>query len=375
MNRHADAGPPSSPTIVTVPLGERQYDIVIGAGLLSEVGSRLRSLLGDRSLAVISNPTVFELYGQSLRRSLRRARFRPITYLMGDGERYKTLRTAEAIHRHLATHRLDRSSAIIAFGGGVVGDVAGFVAATFLRGIAYVQLPTTLLAAIDSSVGGKTGVNLPEGKNLVGAFYQPRLVITDVRLLRSLPTRELKAGFYEAVKYGIIADAELFEFIARMIRTERLLDEAPLITLITRCCQIKAAVVAADERESGYRQILNYGHTFGHALEALTRYRRFKHGEAVAYGMIIAARLAVELGLMDRGAAENLESLVRSIGRLPPIADLDARAWLSAMQYDKKVRQKKLTYILPTTIGSVKMVTDVPTRLVTRTLARCIQGR
>ncbi|RMG54506.1 MAG: 3-dehydroquinate synthase [Acidobacteria bacterium] len=360
---------------VTVPLGERQYEILIGAGVLSEAGMRLGSLLGDRALAIISNPTVFDLYGRTLRRSLVRAGFRPIHYLMGDGERYKTLRTVEAIHRHLAAHRLDRSSAIIAFGGGVVGDVAGFVAATFMRGIAYVQLPTTLLAAIDSSIGGKTGVNLPEGKNLVGAFYQPRLVITDVRLLRSLPTRELKAGLYEAIKYGVIADAELFDFIRLMLRTDDLLDESNLTTLIARCCRIKAAVVAADERESGYRQILNYGHTFGHALEALTHYRRFKHGEAVAHGMIIAARLAVELGLMDREAAESVESLVRSVGRLPPIADLDARAWLSAMQYDKKVRRKKPTYILPTTIGAVKMVTDIPTRLVTRTLARYIQGR
>jgi len=250
----------------------------------------------------------------------------------------------------------------------VVGDVAGFVAASFLRGIALVQIPTTLLAAIDSSIGGKTGINLPEGKNLVGAFYQPRLVITDVNLLESLPPRELKAALFEAIKYGLMADPELFDVISQTSAATAPLKGDHLIELIARCCQIKAEVVAADEREAGLRQVLNLGHTFGHALETITRYRRFKHGEAVGYGLILAARLAHELGLIESVEAHHIEAGVRSIGRLPSIADLDADAWLAAMRHDKKVRRDQLTFILPTRIGAVEIVTGVSDRLVKKTI-------
>jgi 3-dehydroquinate synthase len=363
--------------IVPVSLGERSYQIVIGADLLEVAGELIRSTLGPPTwgVAVISNPTVFDRYGQKLTKSLAQARFRVVPHLMADGERYKTLKTVESIHRSLAQHHVDRHCAVVALGGGVVGDVAGFVAASFLRGLAFVQIPTTLLAAIDSSIGGKTGVNLPEGKNLVGAFYQPRLVITDINLLQTLPPRELKAALYEAIKYGIMADPDLFDLITQAVEAKVPLRGDRLIELIAWCCQIKAQVVAGDEREAGQRQILNLGHTFGHALEAATWYRRFKHGEAVGYGLILAARLAHELGLIESSNAHKIEAGVRSIGRLPSIADPDADAWVEAMRHDKKVRRDQLTFILPTRIGAVKIVTGVPDRLVKKTIRQLLRSR
>jgi len=360
---------------IEVPLGERRYQILIGPDLLGRAGQLIRSTLGQEAwcVAVISNPTVFDRYGQKLMMSLAAANFQVVTHLMGDGERYKNLKTVERIYRSLAQNHLDRQTTVIALGGGVAGDVAGFVAASFLRGVWFVQIPTTLLAAIDSSIGGKTGVNLPEGKNLVGAFYQPRLVITDVSVLQSLPPRELKAALFEAIKYGIIADPDLFDLITQVVAAKAPLAGDRLIELIARCCQIKAGVVIADEREAGRRQILNLGHTFGHALESITRYRRFKHGEAVGYGLILAARLANELGLIDTIESHRIEAGVRSIGRLPSLEDLDAEAWLEAMRHDKKMRRERLTLILPTRIGAVSIVTDVPDRLVKKTIRQLLR--
>jgi 3-dehydroquinate synthase len=362
---------------VSVPLGERSYQIIIGADLINEAGSLIRSALGPdaRCIAIISNRPVFERYGQRLTRSLAAAHFRTITHLIGDGERYKNLKTVEGIYRALAQNRLDRQSAIIALGGGVVGDVAGFAAASFLRGISVVQIPTTLLAATDSAVGGKTGVNLPEGKNLVGAFHQPRLVITDIHLLESLPPRERRAALFEALRYGVLADPELFDRISQAGANEVPPAGDHLIDLIARCCQIKADVVARDEREAGWRQILNLGHTFGHALEAITHYRRFKHGEAVAYGVILASRVARALGLIESGESDKIEAGVRSIGRLPSIADLDADTWFDAMRHDKKARHDQLTFILPTRIGAVEIVHDVPNGLIKRAIRKLLQSQ
>lgn len=376
QERHRSLSSSLQPRTVVVPLGERSYEIIIGIDILRKVGELLRSRLGPQtgSVAVVSNPTVFGHYGRLVTTSLTQARFRVVTHLMPDGERYKTLKTVEAIYRSLAHHRLDRQSVIVALGGGVVGDVAGFVAASFLRGVAWVPIPTTLLAAIDSAIGGKTGVNLPEGKNLVGAFYQPRLVITDIRVLDSLPSRELKAALFEALKYGVMADPELFDLVYHTSLSRIPLQGARLMELIVRCCQIKANIVAADEREADRRQMLNLGHTFGHALEAITQYRRFKHGEAVGYGLILAASLAQELGLLEPPQADRIEAGVRSIGRLPPLRGLDAEGWLAAMRHDKKIRRDQLTFILPTRIGQVKIVTGVPDRLVKKTLRQVLRS-
>jgi len=309
---------------VHVALDERSYDITIADGALSQTGEIARAALGDktRRLAIISNPKVHALFGKTIERSLKRAGFATLTHLIGDGERAKSLRTAERAWGFLIANRFERSDGVIAIGGGVVGDLAGFVAATFLRGVNYVQIPTTLLAQIDSSVGGKTAVNHKLGKNLIGAFHQPRAVVIDPSVLRSLPARELRAGLYEAVKYGVIRDAELFSLIEENLDEINALDPALLSRVIARSCEIKAEVVAADERESGLRRILNFGHTVGHALEAVTNYRRLKHGEAVGYGMKCASTIAERAGIIPPAEAEAIRFGVDKLGSPPRIDDL-----------------------------------------------------
>lgn len=369
--------PPAQHQTIHVSLGDRSYQILVGGKLLEQAGALIREALGSTTdrLAIISNQIVSQRYGRVLSRSLAKAQLRAATYLIGDGERFKTLRTAERMYGFLAENHLDRRSALIALGGGVVGDVTGFVAATYLRGVSYIQVPTTLLAAIDSSVGGKTGVNLPHGKNLVGAFHQPSLVITDVNALRSLPAREVRAGLYEAIKYGVIADRALFEFIRDALDKLTRLDQESLTRLIARCCEIKADIVARDEREGGLRQILNFGHTFGHALESITRYRRYTHGEAVGYGMIMASRLAAKLGMIDEPHSQAIESVVLSVGRWPAIGDIEPDRLFEAMRYDKKARGGQLTLILPTRIGEVCICRDVPAKTIKHVLREFLQTR
>jgi 3-dehydroquinate synthase len=259
----------------------------------------------------------------------------------------------------LIANRFERGDGIIALGGGVVGDLAGFVAATFMRGVKYVQIPTTLLAQIDSSVGGKTAVNHALGKNLIGAFYQPRAVIIDPQSLRTLPKREIRAGLYEAIKYGVIRDEALAAFIRNNLDRIDLLDSETMIRLIARCCEIKAEVVTTDERESGLRRILNFGHTVGHALESVTLYRRLKHGEAVGYGMKCASAIAEKVGIIPPAEAEAIKYSVDALGRLPRIDDLKAQDVIAAMAHDKKVAQGKLPLILPTKIGAVVVRDDI----------------
>ncbi|MGH9817055.1 MAG: 3-dehydroquinate synthase, partial [Candidatus Acidiferrales bacterium] len=266
--------------------------------------------------------------------------------------------------RELARGGADRHSIAVALGGGVVGDVAGFVAASYARGIRLVQVPTTLVAQVDSAIGGKTGVNLPEGKNLVGAFYQPRLVVADPHVLRTLSEREFRAGLYEVVKYAVLGDAQLFwlleQNLARLSRHSPLLDE-----VIARCIAIKAEIVSRDERESGFRQVLNLGHTFGHALESLTRYGRFLHGEAVGWGLITAATIAAQRGILDHEAARRIVRLVRGVGRLPSLKGITAEQLWEAMQTDKKARGGRLRFILPRKVGAVEAVDDVDIKAVT----------
>ncbi|HKX31977.1 MAG TPA: 3-dehydroquinate synthase [Blastocatellia bacterium] len=366
-NKKAISGSTEAPSsLVRVALDQRSYEITISGGSLARAGELTRLALGSRSrrLAIISNPKVQALYGRTVTRSLKRAGFETLEILMGDGERAKSLRTAERVWGALIAHRFERGDAIVALGGGVVGDLAGFVAATFLRGMDYLQIPTTLLAQIDSSVGGKTAVNHALGKNLIGAFHQPRTVIIDPEALTTLPRRELRAGLYEAIKYGIIWDQALSTFInERLDRIDRL-DPETMRHLIVRCCEIKAEVVGADERESGLRRILNFGHTVGHALEAVTQYRRLKHGEAVGYGMKCASSIAERAGLLPGAEAEAIKAGVDALGRLPQIADLDVREILSAMAHDKKVVQNRLPLILPLRVGAVVVRDDIAPQVV-----------
>jgi 3-dehydroquinate synthase len=351
---------------VHVSLDDRSYDITIAEGILSQTGEITRAALGakTRRLALISNPKVHSLFGKAVERSLKNAGFTTLTHLMGDGEKYKSLRTAERAWSFLLEHRFERSDAIVALGGGVVGDLAGFVAATYQRGISFAQIPTTLLAQIDSSVGGKTAINHPLGKNMIGAFHQPRAVMIDPLALKTLAPRELRAGLYEVIKTGVIRDRALFEFTQASLGQIEANDQEVLSRIIARCCEIKAEVVAADERETGLRRILNFGHTIGHALEAVTNYRRLKHGEAVGYGMKSAAAIAEKAGIIAPVESQTIIAGIDSSGPLPVISDLRPRDILNAMTHDKKVAQGKIPFILPTRVGEVIVRDDIPPEIV-----------
>ena len=278
---------------------------------------------------------------------------------MADGERAKNLQTVGRLLDEFAGRKLTRSHSIVAFGGGVVGDTAGFAAATYLRGVAFVQVPTTLLSQVDSAIGGKVGVNLRAGKNLVGAFYSPRLVLCDPGLLLTLPRREFRAGLYEVVKYGAIASRPLFEAVSRDLAGLVAQKAGRLTPLIAECCKIKAAVVEQDEHEAGPRRALNFGHTVGHALEAVTNFRRFRHGEAVAHGMLAAASLSAARGLLSAVDRERIQDVVRRLGPLPAVADLNRSDVLDAITRDKKVVEGRLHYVLLSAIGATQVATDV----------------
>ncbi|HYP26596.1 MAG TPA: 3-dehydroquinate synthase [Blastocatellia bacterium] len=351
---------------IRVKLHSRGYDIKVGSGLLDQAGDLARAASGEnaRQAIVITNPTVATLYGPRVVRSLKRAGFRVRQVLAGDGERYKSLRTAQSIYTFLIENRVERNDLIIALGGGVVGDLGGFVAATYLRGLRLVHLPTTLLAQIDSSVGGKTAVNHALGKNLIGVFHQPILVVTDPDTLGSLPPREFQAGLYEAIKYGVMQDRPLFNRIDRELERLKDLDEGALSRLIARCCQIKADVVARDEREGDLRRILNFGHTVGHALEAVTHYRRFFHGEAVGHGMRAASLIAERLGMLDSGEREAIDRAIARLGPLPSANNLALGGIISAMYRDKKADAGRITFVLPVEIGRVVIRSDVPPRII-----------
>lgn len=290
--------------------------------------------------------------------------------LFDDCETRKDMESVETICRALHRAGADRHSALVAVGGGVVGDVAGFVAASYLRGVWLVHIPTTVVAQVDSSIGGKTGVNLPEGKNLVGAFYPPKLVLTDPEFLATLPHREFRSGLYEVIKSGVIADSRLFEYLERNMRAILRRDAAALAWIIPRCIQIKARVVTADERERGLRKILNFGHTLGHALEAATGYRRFLHGEAIGWGMIAAARIAVESGRLSESHAVRIIRLIMEVGPLPALGRVQAGQLRKIMLGDKKSRGGRIRWVLPRRIGKTDWDVDVPWATVARVIRR-----
>ncbi|NJD67390.1 MAG: 3-dehydroquinate synthase [candidate division NC10 bacterium] len=335
---------------VTVSLGSRSNPIAVGSGLLKQLGDLCGELLPSRRAMIVTNPVVNHLYGATVSASLRKAGFHVALTEIPAGERAKSLRQAARLYQAFLKNRMDRRSVVVALGGGVIGDLAGYAAATYLRGIPLVQVPTTLLAQVDSSVGGKVAVNLPEGKNLVGAFYQPSLVVADVQTLRSLPLRQIRAGLAEVVKYGMIADRELFASIETELDAILRAEPESLTHLVTRSCAIKAQVVEQDEREEGMRAILNFGHTVGHALETLAGYHRLLHGEAIAIGMVVATMLSVNRGLCERGELDRLRTLLMRIG-LPTKASVDMKQLVPTIGYDKKVRNRMIYFVLTKGIG------------------------
>jgi 3-dehydroquinate synthase len=352
--------------IVKVALADRGYRIHIGEAILAGLGEACARLkLGSRG-AIISDRNVARHYGRAAQKTLEKAGFQTVSITVPAGERAKSLGTVQACYDQLAGHRLERNSFVVALGGGVVGDLAGFVAATYLRGVAFVQVPTTLLAQVDSSVGGKVGVNLKAGKNLVGSFYQPRLVWCDLDTLATLPLREFRAGLAEVIKYGIIYDAPLFDRLERDM--PRLLAREPktLASVITRCCEIKATVVGQDETESGLRVILNFGHTIGHALEAISHYGKYLHGEAISIGQVAAARLSARVLGLPASDVNRITKLLHRAG-LPTEVKLTApqRQKLSAaMKLDKKVSGGEIKFVLARKIGKVEFGQKVPGQIV-----------
>lgn len=353
---------------VRLAAAKQRYEIKIGGGTLPQLGEELRSWLPHpaRHVAIISNQKVFDLYGAVALRSLKAARYTVSTWLMADGERYKTLSRAHKALLFLSEAGLERTDAIMALGGGVVGDLAGFAAATYLRGIQFVQIPTTLIAQIDSSVGGKTGVNLPQGKNLAGAFHQPCGVLIDTQTLTTLPRRELVSGWCESIKQGAVGSQALFKQTRAYLQTLKSYPDAlvspSLEKLVRSQCAFKASIVAGDEREAPdrtdhrSRRVLNFGHTVGHALECTTKYRRFRHGEAVGYGMLVAGHLSKELGLLGASELELLRDTVRLAGPLPAANDLDAGAIIRAISHDKKSIDGSVNWVLLERIGRALII-------------------
>ena len=352
-------------TDLVVDLGERNYPIRIGRGLLGRPGL-LDEYVPGKQAFIVTNQAVRDRYLDPLLASLPRV---DVEYAcIGDGEAFKTLDTYATLMDRLVTGGHNRTTAIIGLGGGVIGDVAGFVAATYQRGVAFIQVPTTLLALVDSSVGGKTAVNHPRGKNLIGAFYQPRCVIADIGTLETLPTRELKAGLAEVIKYGVIRDAVFFDWLDDNLDRLLALDAAALAHAVATSCRIKAAVVQTDERETGLRAILNFGHTFGHALEALTGYEQLLHGEAVAIGMVMAADLSSRWGKLPRADARRIRGLITRAGlpvKPPPVS---ADAMLQAMGMDKKVVDGRIRLVLTDAIGTAALTDQAPEAEIRATL-------
>lgn len=373
-------------SVIRVDIPQQSYDIAIAipadavatqkaetlaAGGLDDLGVWMSRLKLGKKVLLVSNPVIFKKYGQRAIAALELVGYEVTTCILPAGERYKTLKSLQKIYDIALQNRLERSSTMVALGGGVIGDMTGFAAATWLRGINVVQVPTSLLAMVDSSVGGKTGVNHPQGKNLIGAFHQPKFVLIDPSVLKTLPPREFRAGMAEVIKYGIIWDEQLFSKLEQAKRLDQLryVDEELLQLILSSSCQAKADVVSKDEKESGLRAILNYGHTIGHAVESLTGYKLVNHGEAVAIGMVAAGQIAVQLKMWNATDAQRQHALIQKTGlptKLPAGVDLDAI--VDTLQTDKKVRDGKVRFVLPTAIGTVTVTDQVPTDVILQVL-------
>ncbi|MDF5726944.1 MAG: 3-dehydroquinate synthase [Rhizonema sp. PD38] len=360
-------------SIINVNLPQQSYEIAIAPSSLDQLGEHMAALKLGKKVLLVSNPMIFKHYGERAIASLKPHGFDVTSCTLPPGERYKTLNSVQKIYDAALENRLERSSTMVALGGGVIGDMTGFAAATWLRGINVVQIPTTLLAMVDSAIGGKTGVNHPQGKNLIGAFHQPRLVLIDPFVLKTLPMREFRAGMAEVIKYGIIWDAQLFAQMEESKRLDQLRCLKPELinTILTNSCQAKADVVSKDEKEAGLRAILNYGHTIGHAVESLTGYRVVNHGEAVAIGMVAAGQIAVELEMWQKAEAERQHALIQKTGlptQLPTGVDIEAI--IEALQTDKKVLEGKVRFILPTQLGAVTITDQVPSDTIRQVLQK-----
>ena len=355
---------------IRVELGNLSYDIAIAAGNLAQLGAQMASLQMLGKVLIVSNPVIFKHYGEGAIASLTAAGFEVTHCILQPGERYKTLNSLQKIYNAALESHLERSSTMVALGGGVIGDMTGLAAATWLRGINFVQVPTSLLAMVDAAIGGKTGVNHPRGKNLIGAFYQPRLVLIDPEVLPTLPAKEMRAGMAEVIKYGVIWDAELFSELENAKYLDRRDLKGELLqTILSRSCQAKADVVSQDEKEAGLRAILNYGHTIGHAIESVTQYKLVNHGEGVAIGMVAAGQIAVALQLWDEGCDRRQRELIKKAGlptQLP--AGLDLEEILETLKTDKKVREGRVRFALPTELGTVILTDRVPVEVIRQVL-------
>jgi 3-dehydroquinate synthase len=353
---------------LTVDLGPRSYDILIGSAILDQIGPILSKVGSGMRAIIITNPEIDKLYGDRTRLSIKQAGFEVDTVQIPEGEEHKSLASAEKAYDCLMEFSCDRNTVLVALGGGVIGDLTGFIAATFMRGIPFVQIPTTLLAQVDSSVGGKTAVNHPRGKNIIGAFYQPKVVLIDLETLSTLPPDEFKAGLAEVVKYGVIADPELFDYLNENAERILKLDSECLSRIIETSCAIKAQVVESDERENRRRMILNFGHTFGHAVEALTEYVQYKHGEAVAIGMAFASRLSNEMDKCSSSVGERVEELLMKLNLPTKSPNLNSNEIIESMYHDKKTTAKKIKFILAKKIGEVEIIDEIPEAILKKTL-------
>ncbi|MEI6244006.1 MAG: 3-dehydroquinate synthase [Acidobacteriota bacterium] len=353
------AGPSqhSRPTQINVTSERGTYPVLVGAGLIASPQKTLKQFGLPEQALVVSAPGIWKLHGAPWRGVA--GKKGPV--LISDGEKSKTLATISRLYDAFSENALDRASTVIALGGGTIGDAAGFAAATYLRGLRVIQVPTTLLAQVDSAIGGKTGVNLPSGKNLVGAFHSPAAVLCDPLVLGSLPRREFRSGLYEVVKYGVIASPSLLDTLREQSHAIFSRDVSALTPLIAACCRMKADVVMSDERESGARRALNFGHTIGHALEAITRYRRFRHGEAIGYGMLAAVRISRLRTLMTDDDEETVRETIRSLGPMPAVTDLRIKDALAAMTRDKKIVAGTLHFVAAKGLGATVSIADVTT--------------
>ena len=358
--------PPMEPTRIGVTAAAGAYSVIIGGGTIEALPAELDAAgLGPRRI-IVSSKRVWKLHGKRFRR----ATTERMPVLVDDGERHKNLATVGKVHDALVKANADRSTVVVAIGGGVTGDLAGFAAATYLRGIRVVQVPTTLLAQVDSAIGGKTGVNHPLGKNLIGAFHPPSLVVADPVVLDTLPRREYRAGLYEVIKYGVISDPGLLDRMQSSLAAIVAREPAAVAPIVAACCRIKADVVSADERESGLRRILNFGHTVGHALEAATKYRRFRHGEAIGYGMLAALSIGVARGVTPPALYEEIQLLITRLGPLPSVSDISSKTVLAAIGRDKKVIAGKLHFVIATSRGQTTTLSDVSEKDIKTALRR-----
>ncbi len=352
---------------VRVRLGSDSYDVHIGPDVLKEAGHRLTESAFSDKLVIITNPIVSRLYSAALEQNLTREGFRVITLLVPDGEEQKSLETAGRLYHELSNCYAERATPILALGGGVIGDLAGFVAATYMRGVPLIQIPTTLLAQVDSSIGGKVAVNHDQLKNTIGAFYQPKLVITDINTLKTLPPKELANGLAEVIKSAVVWDREFFAYLEANLDGIKSLDDRELEEMVFRSAKIKAEVVEKDERDFGLRSILNYGHTIGHAIESAADFR-LGHGEAVAIGMLAAASISNRMGILDINELTRLRNLIKRAGLTTEMPNLESERIIQAVKHDKKILGGKIRFILPKAIGDVFITDEVSPSLVEQVL-------